>query len=371
MLVCICFLAQTANAQVWSATKRLTWNPSWSSHPDIAADYYGNLHVIWYDMPSGNGDIFYKRSTDGGSTWSAARRLTWDPGESERPALTTNSNDHVHVVWQDLRSGNWEIYYKRSTDGGSSWSSVQRLTWNDGASLSPIVVSDKNNHLHLVWDDVSSGFHDIYYRRSTNGGMAWSATKRLTWTSHLSATPTIAADSNNRLHVVYFDDGPGNNEVFYKRSTDGGSTWSAPKRLTWTSGYSFNPVISVDTDNRLHVVWHDDTPGTYEIYYKRSTNAGSTWESGKRLTWNLASSAYPQLLTYAKNRLHVVWQCDTELYYKNSVDGGNTWLSKRRLTWNTGDSIWPAIAIALDDDLHVVWHDDTPGNPEIYYRNRK
>ena len=58
MLVCIRFLAQTANAQVWSATIRLTWNPSLSNHPAIAADYYGNLHVVWHDDTLGNVEIY-------------------------------------------------------------------------------------------------------------------------------------------------------------------------------------------------------------------------------------------------------------------------------------------------------------------------
>ena len=34
----------------------------------------------------------------------------------------------VHVVWTDERDGNWEVYYKRSTDGGLHWDPDYRIT---------------------------------------------------------------------------------------------------------------------------------------------------------------------------------------------------------------------------------------------------
>jgi hypothetical protein len=47
-----------------------------------------------------------------------------------------------------------------------------------------------------------------------------------------------------------------------------GQSWSVITRLTWNAGWSMWPSITADTDNRIHVVWHDDTQGNGEIYYK-------------------------------------------------------------------------------------------------------
>jgi len=47
--------------------------------------------------------------------------------------------------------------------------------------------------------------------------------------------------------------------------------WTSAKRLTWTSGHSLDPAIAIDSSGNLHIVWHDDTPGNYEIYYKKGT----------------------------------------------------------------------------------------------------
>ncbi len=47
-----------------------------------------------------------------------------------------------------------------------------------------------------------------------------------------------------------------------------GATWTT-QRLTWNSGNSYKPTIAVDSSNHIHVVWHDDTPGNREIFYKK------------------------------------------------------------------------------------------------------
>jgi hypothetical protein len=61
---------------------------------------------------------------------------------------------------------------------------------------------------------------------------------------------------------------PGNYEIFYKRSTNQGGTWKT-KRLTYNSGDSYDPGVAVYTYNNIHIVWEDDTPGNDEIYYRK------------------------------------------------------------------------------------------------------
>ncbi len=68
-----------------------------------------------------------------------------------------------------------------------------------------------------------------------------------------------------------------------------GDTWTTNKRLTNNAGASFYPAIAVDGSN-IYVVWEDDTPGNPEIYFKKSDDGGATWTTNKRLTNNAGDS---------------------------------------------------------------------------------
>jgi hypothetical protein len=347
-------------------TKRLTYNSGNSIYPGIIEDANKNLHVIWYDNTPGNNEIFYKKSTDGGTTW-ITKRLTYNSGSSLFPAITADSNSNIHVVWQDTSPSNDEIYYKKSADGGTTWK-TRRLTFSSGESEIPAIAVESNDHIHVVYDDDTPGNSEVYYKKSTDGGATW-RTKRLTWNSGSSYSPVIALDSNGLIHVLWYDYTPGNAEIYYRKSTDGGTTWTI-KRLTYNSGYSWNPAIAIDTKNYIHATWGDETLGNFEQYYGKSTNGGATWTS-KRLTFNYGSSSNSTIATDSNNDIHVTWGDDSsgnyEIYYKMSTDGGASW-TIQRLTYSSGLSASPSMAVDSVDHLHVVWRDNTPGNYEIYYK---
>ena len=123
--------------------------------------------------------------------------------------------------------------------------------------------------VHVAWNDHAAGENDqMYYKRSTNGGATWSGAKRLTWTSNETDDPCLAIDSNSHIHMVWSGDIFIGSEIYYRKSTDGGVAWSAPRRLTWTSGDSFSPAAAIDSGNIIHVVWTDRLPGNPEIYYR-------------------------------------------------------------------------------------------------------
>jgi hypothetical protein len=371
----LCLFAQVAQAD-WTTAKRLTWTSGQSAAPVVAVDFSGNLHIVWYDDTPGNYEIYYKKSADGGVTWTSVQRLTWTSGQSAYPAIAVAFSSMLHVVWGDNTPGNTEIYYKRSTDGGTTWTSAQRLTWTSSSGYQAIAV-DSSGNLHMVWESwvsAGGGRNEIYYKRSTDGGTTWTSAQRLTWTSS-SIYPAIAIDSSGNLHVVWMDNTPGNYEIYYKKSADGGATWTSAQRLTWTLGDSWYPAIAVDSSGNLHVVYRGNTPGNYEIYYKKSADGGATWTSAQRLTWTSGNSWHPAIAVDSSGNLHVVWDDYTpgnyEIYYKKGTNGGATWTSAQRLTVSSGSSIIPDIAVDSSGNLHIVWYDDTPGNLEIYYKKGK
>jgi hypothetical protein len=351
-------------AQTWQATKRITWSSGYSGNAAIAVDTNNRLHVVWNDNTPGNSEIYYKKSTNGGSSWTT-KRLTFGSGWSSEPAIATDKNDNIHVVWhEDAKTV--EIFYKKSTNGGSSWT-TKRLTWGSG-NWYPDIATDGNNNIHVVWEGGHSGSFEIYHKKSTNGGETWT-TKRLTWTSSSPGKAAIATDTNNSINIVWQDYTPGNYEIYLKRSTNGGVSWIT-KRLTWSSALSINPKIATDSNNHIHVIYEDDTPGNRELYYKKSTNGGVSWTT-KRLTWSSAYSYSAAVATDSNNRIHVSYieevNGNTEIFYKRSTTGGSSWAHKR-LTWNLGQSRWPAIAINTSNIIQLVYEDNLPGNMEIYHK---
>jgi hypothetical protein len=176
------------------------------------------------------------------------------------------------VAWtEDLTPENVEVYYKRSTNGGVNWTTSQRLTWMAGWSGDQTIAADSSGNPHVVWYDEAPGQDEIYHKRSTDNGASWTTSQRLTWNSGFSDYPALAADSSGNLHLVWDDDTFVNCELLYKKSTNSGVSWTASQRLTWSSGTSRHAAITADSTGKLYVVWHDDTPGNYEIFFKKST----------------------------------------------------------------------------------------------------
>jgi hypothetical protein len=325
------------------------------------------LHVVWWDFRDGNWEIYYKRSTDGGTSWGADTRLTNASNDSWNPSVSV-SGQLVHVVWMDRRDGNYEIYYKRSTDGGVSWGADTRLTNNPAISGGPS-VSVSGAVVYVAWHDSRNGGNEIYYKRSTDGGSSWETDTRLTNDPANSIWPSVSV-FGQAVHVVWFDSRNGAHpEIYYKRSTDGGISWGADTRLTNDPAISAYPCISV-SGQVVHVVWYDERDSNYEIYYKRSTDGGVNWGAETRLTNSTYLSQNPSV-SASGQAVHVVWfellGGNYEVYYKRSTDGGVSWEADTRLTndpaYSTGCIVSVSGAV-----VHVVWTDLRDGNSEIYYK---
>lgn len=359
-------------AASWSPAKRLTWTPGNSEKPLLCIDSSGLIYIFWHDNSPGNQEIFFKKSTDGGATWSPIQRLTWNLGDSKNPALVIDSNDHLYLFYDDNSSGEREIYSKKSTDSGDTWSNPQRLTWINKYSFFSFPIIGDGNTLYVAYSSNLTSNFELYMKSSTNMGENWSQPQRLTWNPGGSIKPRLAEDSNGTLHLVWHDNFPGNNEIFYKQKPCTSPNWSAIKRLTWNLGESVSPLISIDDQDGLHIGWKDDSSGFWQVIYKRSTDGGSSWSPPHQLGDYASHTKYVYLVPETTDKIHAVYQDsypgNFEIYYKMSSDNGATWPAGQRLTWNSGASIFVYAALDPSGILHIVWMDHTPGNDEIYYK---
>ncbi|MEO0297392.1 MAG: sialidase family protein [candidate division WOR-3 bacterium] len=135
--------------------------------PFIESDLNGNLYVVWSDSRDGNYEIYFKKSPDGGNNWSPDKRLTNANGVSTAPQLAIGREGQIFVVWSDKRDGNFEIYFKYSEDYGETWSEDIRLTDNPASSTKPhITISPDKNSIYIVWNDKRNGdIEEVYFKR--------------------------------------------------------------------------------------------------------------------------------------------------------------------------------------------------------------
>ncbi|MBM3322737.1 exo-alpha-sialidase [candidate division WOR-3 bacterium] len=203
------------------------------------------------------------------------QRLTFDMQESWNPSLAVAGNV-VHLVWRDWRDHSFEVYYLRSTDAGATWDTAALRLSGDvtTGSYNPCVAAS-GPATHVVWWDCCHTPFELYYRRSSDYGSTWEPEVRLTTDTTGAYNPSIAA--HNPYVRVAWEALYGTSYNMYKRSTDMGETWSEDTALTRTPAYwSVSPCIAV-LDNSVHLVWTDFRDSEYgEIYYMRDTTGNAT-----------------------------------------------------------------------------------------------
>jgi hypothetical protein len=331
--------------------------------PSTVADV---IHVVWHDDTPGTFDTLYKRygAYFDPSTMDISNKLgTLSVGTADRPNIAVSGNI-VHVVWGEGTPGDEDIFYTRSLDGGATFGSTINLSDNPGLSLNPEIAISGNN-VYVVWHDHESiNAIDIFYRRSTDGGTSFEATENLSNSPEVSERPAIAAIGDS-VYVVWQEDTLTDRDIFFVRSIDGGSTFSIPADLSENDGFSQNPSIST-TENIVHVVWEDNTSGTSEILYTRSLDGGLNFNPAESISLNTAGAFVPAIATL-ENNVYVVWSDDTPgnigIIFRSSSDGGVNFGNTVNLSGNTVSSS-PAISTSANN-VYVVW---TTGDLEIVFR---
>jgi hypothetical protein len=355
-------------------TKRLTNSPGDSVSPKVAVAGAA-VYVVWQDARTGNNEIYFRRSGDYGVTWRTAQRLTDNAGASRFPAVAVDGSD-VYVVWEDAAPGRIsQIYFLKSEDGGANWGTAKALTGNQSAQAGRPAVAVVGSNLYVVWhndNSVGGGNCWISCRRSVDGGAHWKATRTLTNApaSTAARNPAVAA-LDSLVYVAWESLVSGNKEIYFRKSTNAGAGWQAAKRLTTNSGSSACPALALQ-GSAVYLAWEDTTPGNREIYFRKSANRGVTWKPETRLTENAGQSCAPALAVNDSS-VYAIWEDDTpgnpELYHRKSTNEGADWLAVERLTQNSGASRGQAVAVG-GSKIYVTWQDRTPGNNEIYVMHK-
>ena len=205
----------------------------------------------------------------------------------------------------------------------------------------------------------------------------WQPISTLVSTSLKIEYPVIKAFDDN-IHLIWGDyRDNGKPQVYYKHSTDKGVSWNPGIRLSVDPNESYDHDMALWNTN-VHVVWtdarHYSTDGSVEIYYKRSTNNGDSFEGEVRLTHTAEDNRYSDIAVF-ENTVHLIWVnygIGVRVFYTRSEDNGNTWSIPLLLSDPTYDNSYPQIG-AFGNNVFVVWHkwNASYTNNEICYRRSR
>jgi hypothetical protein len=148
--------------------------------PAIACDGAGGAVAVWPDLRTDvTLELFANRFN--GTTWEGDFEVSTPPGlDASVPVVTRSGASNVVVAYE---ASDGSIYVSRSTDGGASFPSFQRLdsaVTNPAAlSLQPRVAADGGSNVWVSWLDESAGLPMLVSRRSSDGGAIWDAPLRI------------------------------------------------------------------------------------------------------------------------------------------------------------------------------------------------
>lgn len=212
-------------------------------HPTTVLLEDGRTMLCVYPKGHGRGGIVYKRSDDGGLTWSE-RLPTPQSWETSREVPTLH-----RVIGPDgtkriiMFSGLYPCRMAVSEDDGATWSELEPVgDWGGIVCMGSVVrLNDgPGRHMALFHDDgrflraegeKTNLFH-VYKSVSTDGGLTWSEPEVIAHRPdvHLCEPGAIRSPDGQQIAVLLRENSRTRNS-FVIFSDDEGQTWSEPREL--------------------------------------------------------------------------------------------------------------------------------------------
>lgn len=221
-------------------------------HPTTVLLEDGSTILTVYPKGHGAGEIVYKRSTDGGKTWSdrLPTPANWATSQ-ETPTIhrvIDAAGKKRLIVWSGLYPARLAV----SEDDGQTWGPLQPVGDWGGIVVMGFVEplqTGAGHYMAMFHDDgkfirrgegkhrnspagESTGTMTLYQTRSTDGGLTWGYPTPLYAASaiHLCEPGVIRSPDGKTIAVLLRENARNkNSHIIF--STDEGRTWTLPREL--------------------------------------------------------------------------------------------------------------------------------------------
>jgi len=348
------------------------------SGAQTVTDSSGNVYTVWQSGEQGSRDIYLSSLENGAEAFGTSIQLANNSADQCNPSVAIDDSDKLYVVWQDNRSGNWDIYSSTSVDG-VNFSSARLVVDSNDNQTNPVVVveSSSSGNAWVVWQDDRAGNQDIYAASSGNDFLS-KTVHQVTSNSSNQTEPAAAVDAGNTVYVLWTDTRSGTSDI-YGASSDG--SWDNVAVVSKAYSQSRPAIAAESTGSVLHFLWEDDSGGNKDIYYASSNFLPTSPLGGSSIIDDSsgAEQLQPTIEAYGSTgsglKVFASWQdsrnvtassTDTDLYFTEVTSDFRTNIFVGDDSTNS-DQTAPAIGVDLYGNPYVVWTDSRNSNTDIYY----
>ena len=355
----------TDGGMTFGAPVDISRNIGTSSSPQFAVS--GNdVYVVWQAKTTGKYQIIFAKSTDGGATFSTPANISNNSGDSSYPKIVASGNN-IYVTWSfTVTKKDYDVLFTKSTDGGATFTTPANISNNSGDSGLPQLAVSGNN-VYVAWENIGLGNFDVFVAKSTDNGNSFTFPVNVSNNEAPSGAPQIIASGNN-IYVSWMDKTSGNYDVFVAKSSNAGSIFGTPINVSKTlkdSGYQQMAASGTD----IYVVWTETISNeNYDVFFAKSTDGGSTFDAPVNISNNVGPSAWAQVT--AQNNIYVAWEDSTagnyDIFIAKSTDGGSTFGAPINVSNTLKESAFVQM-IATNDGLYLTWHDGTLNQHDVLF----
>ncbi len=351
------------------------------------------VYAAWSDLSNGNSDIYFRRSTDGGVTWTDIVNLTGGLGRAAvKPLISVApaaGGDTVFVSFQSVNGGVRDIRYVISTDSGAGFGGVSgRLDGGEDAFHHDAAITPDGQTILIAWEalDTNSLTRDIFSRVSTDGGSSFKATRTInvgSGSSPVAGRPKVGITSAGRYVWAWREIRAGSTpDIFTAFSDDDTAAIAGPAELRIDSDgadtrNSDFPQLAV-VGSSVYLVWQDISTlagGGSDVVFARSSNSAASFASEQIIddpSGEVSSSFTPVMAVDSQaaggsdDRIFLAWEDrrqGTQIYASTSTNGGTSFSAAVRASNDGGNTITgvtrrPTITFAGGDVAIIAYNND-------------
>lgn len=257
------FRRSTDNGQTWKTPQRITADGQQLFRAQLVASG-SYLHIGGQGAPD-TGTSWYFRSVNGGVSWEAGRLMASGLGSYGGGQTIAVDGSTVHLAFTATRNGPGagDTKYCRSTDNGTTWSAAVTIGESSASSdrQARIQLEADNGRIFASWQreaTVGGGTipaDRLGYNTSSDGGLTWGQARILPSETgvdrnHQQTWMTSGGD----VHIIWRRGDTTDDPTGYLYSSDYGQTWSSPEIAIDTANVANHPYSLVADTQRVHAL---------------------------------------------------------------------------------------------------------------------